>query len=467
MTDSSTKTVLMVAFHFPPVGGIGAAGSQRALKFVRNLPSEQWRTVVLTLRESSYETYFRMDRTLLDSVPSSTSIVRTRVLQILAPLLRFKAFLSRKPGNLPSDAAEAPPEAPPEAPQVAETELEGGRYQRIKDSVTDLFEIPDEAAGWMLPAIFAGARAVRKHKVDIIIATGRPWTSLVVGAALRKLTRRPLVVDFRDPWMTNPFRPPHSAVKDWAEKVLENWVVKSADLVIANTHPLRSEFIERFGQSLESRCITVLNGFDAQEFSGISPAPRDVFSEGAFLLVHSGFLYGKRDPRNFIDAFAKLRDERIIDMDKVRCDLIGQVELPYDLASYIRERRLDQQIRLSGQISYAESLARLAGCDLGLIVQPGTGTQIPSKIFEYIGFGKKILAVAPNDSAVSAIVSDFGLGEIADADSVDQIANAIAQAYENWSADKESYCLDSATRDQFEIKKGLSTLSSEMQELVS
>ena len=453
----------MVAFHFPPVGGIGAAGSQRALKFVRNLPAEQWRSVVLTLRESSYESYFSMDPTLLGSVPSSTRIVRTRVLQILAPLLKLKAFLSRKPGQPPSHNAEAPAGLP----QTPETAPGGGRYQRIKDSVTDLFEIPDEAAGWILPAIFAGARAVRKHRADIIIATGRPWTSLVVGAALRTLTRRPLVVDFRDPWMTNPFRPPHTAVKNWAEKVLENWVVRSADLVIANTHQLRSEFIERFGESLESRCITVLNGFDAQEFSGIAPAPRDEFAGDAFLLVHSGFLYGKRDPRSFIDAFAKLRDEGSIDMDNIRCDLIGQVELPYDLASYIRESRLDEQIRLSGQISYAESLARLAGCDLGLIVQPGTGTQIPSRIFEYIGFGKKILAVAPDGSAVSEIVSDFDLGETADADSVDQIADAIARAYRNWSSDKNSYRLDADTRDQFEIKKGLSRLSRAMQGLVS
>lgn len=463
MTDSSTKTVLLVAFHFPPVGGIGAAGSQRALKFIRNLPAEQWRSVVLTLRESSYESYFSMDPSLLESVPSSTKIVRTRVFQILAPLLRLKAFLSRKPDPPPSPDVEGSAAAP----QTSQTISEGSRYQRIKDSVTDLFEIPDEAAGWILPAIFAGARAVRKHRADIIIATGRPWTSLVVGAALRTLTRRPLVVDFRDPWMTNPFRPPHSALKNRAEKVLENWVVKSADLVIANTHQLRSEFIDRFGASLESRCITVLNGFDAEEFSGIAPAARDEFGEDSFLLVHSGFLYGKRDPRTFIDAFAKLRDEGSIDIDKIRCDLIGQVELPYDLAGYIREQRLDQQIRLSGQISYAESLARLAGCDLGLIVQPGTGTQIPSKIFEYIGFGKMILAVAPGDSAVSEIVSDFGLGEIADADSVDQIAEAIARAYRSWSEDRDNYHLDAETRDQFEIRKGLKRLSREMQGLTS
>lgn len=413
------NSMLLVAYHFPPVGGLGAAGSQRMHKFAKHLPKFGWQPVVLTVKEAAYEDYLKIDPTLLKEVSPELPIVRTGVLRFLTPLLELKNRLLRREKDVGAAEASAPPAAAGGDP------VKPSRLQRFKDSITDLFEIPDEVSGWILPALYAGVRAIRRHDIAVVMATGRPWTTLVIGAALARLTGRILVVDFRDPWMTNPFRIPHSALKNRVERGLEGWVIRAADLIVANTDMLREEFVERFGADTAARCVTVLNGFDAAEFAAVVPEQREAGREDAFVMLHSGFLYGKRDPKSLIDAIGLLFERGAVTPASFSCQLIGSIELPYDLREYVRERGLQDLIHLKGEVSYADSIAAVAACDTALLLQPGTTTQIPSKVFEYIGLGKRMLTIAPAASSVSALVEGNDLGCVAEPDDAAGIADAI------------------------------------------
>src|ERR1041385_4731164 len=81
----------MISYFFPPVGGIGTAGSQRTLKFAKYIQSHDWTPVILTVRESHYESYFELDASLLGKVPSGINIVRTPVIRWLTKLLDRKS----------------------------------------------------------------------------------------------------------------------------------------------------------------------------------------------------------------------------------------------------------------------------------------------------------------------------------------------------------------------------------------
>ena len=80
----------MIAYHFPPVGGLGAPGSQRILKFSQCLPEYGWKPAVLTVRESSYESYLTIDHTLLTPNSNDVAVIRTRVYRGLRILLEQK-----------------------------------------------------------------------------------------------------------------------------------------------------------------------------------------------------------------------------------------------------------------------------------------------------------------------------------------------------------------------------------------
>lgn len=219
------KRLLFVAYLFPPVGGLGSAGSQRAAKFVRYLPEFDWAPVVLTGKLDTYESYLKFDESLSEKVPAEVRVVRTSVFRLTTKLLVLRRRildLIHKKASQP-EGAHGEPEL--NTPDAVSGRSERG-YQRLKDSITDLFEIPDAQAGWIIPAVIRGWRLHRNEPFDVVLATGRPWSALVIGLLLSRLIRRPLVADFRDPWMTNPFRERYSPIKQWLETKLEHMVVR-------------------------------------------------------------------------------------------------------------------------------------------------------------------------------------------------------------------------------------------------
>ena len=64
------KSVIMIAYHFPPEGN---AGSYRPLRFVRHLTAQDWQPTVITLKTDFYERY---DPSLLSLVPNDVDVIR-------------------------------------------------------------------------------------------------------------------------------------------------------------------------------------------------------------------------------------------------------------------------------------------------------------------------------------------------------------------------------------------------------
>jgi len=455
----------MIAYFFPPVGGLGAAGSQRISRLARYLPLHGWQVSVLTARESCYEPYLAMDAGLLAKLAPDATVSRTRVIRGLTPLLRRKG---RVAGLL----------TPHSAPSLAGARgcaTDGGenggtsvrsRYRSLKDAVTDLFEIPDEEIGWLLPAVIAGVRIVRRENIDVLCSSGRPWTAHLIGCVLKRLTGRPLVADFRDPWMTNPFRLRYSAFRDEVERRLERMVVTSADLVVANTAQLRAEFAARFSGP-DAKFVAIGNGFDPEDYRGLTDETFVREGDARFRLVHSGFLYGQRDPRTLLEAIRLLKKRHGLDDRHLEVDFVGAVELPYDVAAYVKDHEIDSIVHLCGPVPYQESLQRVARSDVAILLQPGTKTQVPSKLYEYVGLGKAVLAIAEKDSAVSAMMNHHRLGMIADAGSAVEIAARIQAMYEQWKRSGQRLTVRDRDRDEFDVRRLAGVLAQHMRRLES
>lgn len=454
------KRVLMIAYLFPPVGGIGVAGSQRVLKFARYLPENGWQPAVLSVTEGSYEAYFSTDPSLLKKIPADTLIVRTSVIRWLTWLLELQGRLKKSSA---AAAAPAPPasESSQQTSRAPMVQTEKGFYQRVKDGITDLFEIPDEEMGWILPGTIGGLSAFRQYRYEAIFATGRPWSALLIGVLLKRLTGKPLVVDFRDPWMTNPFRLQYSPMRNRLESWLERQVIQQSNIVIANTNELQEEFVKRFPLQPPEKFMTLLNGFDSEDFGGISES-----STGArnpvFTVTHTGFLYGKRDPMNFLEAMRLCLEQGRIVRDKVKVLLIGSAELPYSLTDYLVKAGLSDVVRLQAHVPYRKSLDYLCQSDALLLLQPGTKTQVPSKLFDYIGVGKPILGISPLDGATSNLMVKHRLGVVADPDNVQGIAQALTTLYEGWCSQTLESIVDRKEFQRFDVRNVTGTLAAKL-----
>jgi glycosyltransferase involved in cell wall biosynthesis len=440
------RKILMVAYLFPPAGGIGAAGSQRVLKFAKYLPDYHWQPVILTVKESHYEPYLSLDRTLLEKVPPETKIIKTTVIRWFTRLLELQKIVKthlfrRESVSTGSGSLLSIPT------QFAKQ----GLYQRFKNTMTDLFEIPDEEMGWFLPGVFTGLRAIKEESIDVIYSTGRPWTAHLIGLMLKLLTRKPLIVDFRDPWLTNPFRAQYSALRNSLETLLERQVIEKADIVIANTQELQEEFLGRFPEQPQTKFIALLNGFDSDDFT-FEVTSTNGKSAPCFTMTHTGFLYGKRDPQVFLKAVRRLLDEQRFDRQSIRISFVGSIELPYDLPGYLSANGLSDIVMIRDHVPYQQSLEYLWKSDALLLLQPGTKTQIPSKLFEYIGMRKPIIAISPPDGATARLINSERLGIVLSPDDIPGISHAIYDLYQASVHGSLSSVINPEAHNKFDAK---------------
>ncbi|HET8800077.1 MAG TPA: glycosyltransferase [Marinobacter sp.] len=444
-------SVLFISYFYPPIESTGVPGSMRTLKFIRNLYNGTF--YVLTKKSSLTEEYNAMRHLTLPV--NGERVLRTISLDIfhLALSLRknFRFLVSKILKKNNSN----------EVHSVLNTSLTfnsrpaRSQFQRVKDFIYDLCYFPDQAGPWILPAIIQGVRTVRKHNISVVFATGSPWSGLVSGYVISRLTGKPLIVDFRDPWMNNPFHQSKGKLlDDWSAR-LERRVVRHASAVSLNTHPLQSEFLQRYPDIPATKFFVMPNGFDPADFEDIEPEPRTT-EGGTLLLCHAGFLYGVRDPAVLLEAIRKANTALASLGKRITFRQIGDVNLGYDITERFSDLISDGSLILDPARPYKECLSALASADIVVNVQPGTRTQVPSKLYDYLAINKPILNITSPDGALGELVLNKQLGDLVSFDQEAELTELlVAYGKEDYPKSFPGY----ENRDEFSVSHISSALA--------
>ena len=177
--------------------------------------------------------------------------------------------------------------------------------------------------------------------------------------------------------------------------------MKRATTLIANTPLNLRGWAEAYPREAH-KMVAITNGFDPDRFA--SPPTRSAGE--AFTILHAGELYHGRDPRPMLDALGELQSGPV--PLSVKVEFLGRAtEALFDFSSEIRKRRLENTVRLESQVPYAEALKRMMYADILLIVQtPEYRVGVPAKLYEYLGAGRPILAVAEPDSDIGWVLRE-------------------------------------------------------------
>ncbi|WP_166268458.1 glycosyltransferase [Marinobacter caseinilyticus] len=405
--------MLFIAYFYPPTESTGVPGSMRTVKFVRNLSNGECH--VMTSAHSIPERDNALNHL---SIPiNGEHVHRVASWDIFKLLL----FVRQKLRNFFQQGSNGAKNSGTSKPVFKHTQSEHGSvksgFQRLKDFIYNLCYFPDQAGPWIIPAVLAGRRIVRKHNMDIIFATGSPWSGLITGYLISKLTGKPFIADFRDPWMNNPFHQSKGALLDRWGASLERKVVQHASAVSLNTPPLMEEFLTRYPQLKSDKFFIMPNGFDPADFDNLKPEPR-LNDENTLLLCHAGFLYGVRDPEVLLEAI-KAANQRLSGSGKrVVFRQIGDVQLNYDIHERYADLIHDRSLIIDAPRPYQECLSALAAADAVVNVQPATQSQIPSKLYDYLGINRPIINITSRDGALGQLVTDKQLGILVGFDEV-------------------------------------------------
>lgn len=404
------KKVLFIAFRFAPSA---ASGTFRTLGFVRHLSNLGWQIEVLTTKIKNIKD---VDNKLLNNVPPGVKIIRAAVFDPF--LLWEKIGRKSKQNDLVPEKTVAPPS-------------NQNQFSSFKEKLSHFLKTPDNQIGWFFPALL---NFYKLSKPSLVYSSAPPFTSHLIAVILKKIWRVPLICDFRDPWLDNPFRKARPGwVESWEQR-LENWVYKNTDSIILNTKPMAAAFRSRHPDAA-SRIHVITNGYDPDEFAAIE-SHRDAALD-VCLFLHPGALYGQRDPRMFLAAVQRAVFDH--GCDKLQIQLIGPSENfgGQSLTEHVNHLGLASHIQIVDSIPHNQALERMKGADYLLLFSQGTTVQIPAKIYEYMGVKKTIFAIVEPDSATQDVMNSLGDDHYSCKNEMDEITEKLVVAYKRFKENKQ------------------------------
>lgn len=391
--------VLLITFSFPPAGGVGVL---RAVSLAKYLPESGLRVDVLAARNAPS---VGKDSSLLKDLPAAVTIHRCWTLDLPFGLRKLvkKIVAGRAPSSTPQQPV-AGGKALPTKPSL------------LKRLVADLL-LPDPQVGWLPFALPAAKKIIRDRQIDVVVVTVPPFSSVRLVTALRKaFADLPIVLDFRDEWLTTTL---HLVSFNNNQRALtvaakaESEAVRDASLVVAVTEAARLEILHRYPEQPPAKFACIPNGFDMPTKPASAPQPSD-----RIVLTYIGTVYGSTDPTTLVKAVLGLPPEA---RERLRLRFIGHIETESYRNTLLS---LGDTISLSGFVPQAEALKAIDTTDYLLLITHDR-INVAAKFYDYLGGGKTIVAAVHPEGDVRKLLEETGAGIWADVADVNSIGNLL------------------------------------------
>ena len=350
----------MICYYFPPLSDVGG---KRSVAFARYFRKHGWRPHVLSVRNPDRTFCTMGTEAPPDGVPTRYCRSLVNVSWILG---KMNGALSRVLG------------------------LFG--IETTRNYFHDMLCYPDRFVGWVPMAVWTGARMVRQDGVDVIYVSCSPFSSALVGILLKRITGRPLVLDFRDPFVSGVGT--HFEKSRLRRRILgrfERRFVEGADLLLVTSNEARTEYVKAY-PSIAPKTFTVYNGIDA---AAVPDKPLSKFEK--FTIIYTGefYTFGPHHERYtalYFGALAHLKRQGVITSENFQFlfyghqkELIEHTAASYGVADLVAAR---------GRVPYAHVLEHVSRSHLMLlrIVK----LMISTKLYEGIPLNVPFLAVIPH-----------------------------------------------------------------------
>lgn len=422
--QNRSRRVLVVSYTFPPTGG---AGVQRVCKFTKYLGQFGWQPTVLTVANPSVPV---LDRSLEADLPDDVAVVRARSWE---PGYKFKRQAAGsqeqavKPGRVTMKQ----------------------RLMRIAGRIASGVLQPDPQILWYPGAVATGKRLLREENFDAIFVTAPPFSALLVGVALARYAKVPLVVDYRDEWtLSNKYweNKKLGPISNWVQSRMERRVLRTARAVLATTRSSAEALREHCAAAGSKALVSwIYNGYDSDDFAHRSVRPSDA---SRFRLVYTGTLWNLTSVAPLVAAIRRLAAQSPELASRLDVVVIGR-RTDAEKAHLELLRDLPCRLITHDYLDHSAALDEMCSADANCLLLsdvPGAGRVVPAKLFEYMASRRPILALAPQGESWQ-LLDQYPLAyrfNPADADGVvDWLSKALSNsaAFKNLSDDNQEWRL--------------------------
>lgn len=369
------KKVTIVTYYWPPSGG---AGVHRWLDLSNYLVNFGYEVTVITSKNPDYPL---IDVALNDKVSEQLKVIRVAGFE---PRNLIKNFQKKGKENLDNSL---------EKPEKQSF------FEKFVVYVRGNFFIPDARKSWAK----AVANYIHKHRSQfdssLLITTGPPHSTHLIGLKWKKEFTTPWIADFRDPWLEIEFfhqlRLTETAKKKHA--ILEKKVLQTADLV-TTVSPSWAELFRSKG----AKQTAVL--FNASDYR----SSEKVFNK-AFTISYLGTLKSDRIPHTLIQAISNKCKKDSAFSGELQLTFMGNI--CEELHDVIAAADLTEKTFFSGYVEHKDALKAMEGADLLLLLQnksdKNASGRIPMKFFEYINTANPIAIFCDPNSDLAQLAHNI------------------------------------------------------------
>jgi glycosyltransferase involved in cell wall biosynthesis len=291
--------------------------------------------------------------------------------------------------------------------------------------------LPDRYITWLPFALIKGRQVVKRDKIDVIFATCPPNSTALVGALLKHLAGRPLVLDFRDDWIDTPWHFSLPMITRRINQKLERWVVKTADKVVLVTEWSRNAFLKRYPKEPANKFVLIPNGVDLAEVTALKSAKPTV-SSSKFTIVHAGSLNDSKSwTRSLAPLFQAVRDilEQRPELAE-KMTLVFAGDFPEGHRQLAEKMSLSGVVKAVGHLAHEEVLRLTQSADLLLAINyESFATLIPAKIYEYWALGGPPILLLSCPGAAADLINQHSLGSTVEPSDIARIRQVILDIY--------------------------------------
>ncbi|MCG3225836.1 MAG: glycosyltransferase [Candidatus Heimdallarchaeota archaeon] len=302
-------------------------------------------------------------------------------------------------------------------------------------SLDHLFFFPDIYFKWIKSAFKVGNEVIKKEKPDIIYATGPPFSSFKAAYKLSKKNDIPLVLEYRDPWLGNPYTtPPCKSITKRISK-LEKRILTHSRLLIT----VGNEYAEFIAEKLEikkSNFKIVHNGF----FPDIPYKNTIKKNENIFTISFFGSFYSFQKPifEEFIKGLRLMIEEKELKSSEIKLQYAGSVSRSV-INKMIAKGKIETYFNDMGFLSREKLNEEIQKSNLVFLTVPkGTEYMLQTKIYNYLVGNSHIMLIG--ESGAMAKLCDNCQQKFTELESdKDKIASRLSKLYEDWRKNRLEY----------------------------
>lgn len=369
------KRILMIINEFPPVG---ESGVQRALKFLKYLDADDWRTYVITPAKATKTV---LDHSLCEEIPP-----RTRV---------YKTFSWGFGGSSVDKVASIR--------QDASGKSGKGLFSRLLMSLNHFLFPIDKQIGWLPFAFCKAFWLIRRHKIRNVYITAFPFSAFLIGMMLKRCFGKRIfwVADYRDGWQFEPLietvLPPRrmSLIRKLDRKVLQ-----SCDRAVFVTSGIVEQYAQAYPE-LKGKMELITNGFDESDFEGLHAQTFD-----QPVMVYMGKIYNLH--RSNIIPILELIKTSGLNLPLIHIGSLSEaVKAVIDQGAY-------DFYQFQGYKSHREALSIALGATINLLVindDKASEGVYSGKLFELMRLRRPMLVLGPKQGIVKELIERTHAGE--------------------------------------------------------